>query len=186
MVRTAKLPPPLQPADEFQGTNNDRFAAKVANFTAANPNAVFGGPLAFLTSWEYFVAKSLLTNVGASTELTAGVTFWNRYGRILYDATIGQLAYNTSGGLPKPTLRTTGQSRIENSAINWALGFFGVSFQTVPDETLEGFREAFDLVIIPEGSGISPKVETHNNTYQVVPRTIRSLPTIPVSTITAI
>jgi hypothetical protein len=83
------------------------------------------------------------------------------YGRTLYNASVAQLAYNASytngTARPKPVLRTTGQSRIENSQINWALGFFGTSFQTVPDANLANFTSPFDLVIIPEGG-------TENNT----------------------
>jgi hypothetical protein len=74
---------------------------------------------------------------------------------------VAQLSYNASytngTARPKPVLRTTGQSRIENSQINWSLGFFGTSFQTVPDSTLANFTSSFDVVIIPEGG-------TENNT----------------------
>lgn len=99
--------------------------------------------------------------IGAETELAAGVTFWNRYGRILYNATVGQLAYNATfingTARSKPVLRTTGQSRIENSEINWVVGFFGTSFQEVPNPLFANATSAFDLVIIPEGG-------TENNT----------------------
>lgn len=77
----------------------------------------------------------------------------------LYNATQGQLAYNASA-VPesrRPVLRTTSQSRIENSQINWALGFFGPSYSTVPNPTLANWTEPFDVVIIPEGG-------TENNT----------------------
>ena len=103
----------------------------------------------------------LLTGLGAATEFTSGVQFWNRYGRTLYNATVAQLQYNSSftngTARPKPVLRTTGQSRIENSQINWALGFFGTSFSTVPNPTIANFTSQFDVVIIPEGG-------TENNT----------------------
>lgn len=91
----------------------------------------------------------------------AGVTFWNRYGRTIYNASVAQLAYNgtaaNGSAVPKPVLRTTSQSRIENSEINWALGFFGPSFQKIPNPTLANFTSEFDVVIIPEGG-------TENNT----------------------
>lgn len=109
------------------------------------------------------MGRSYLTGLGASTEFQAGVQFWNRYGRTLYNATVGQLAYNATApngsARPKPVLRTTGQSRIENSQINWALGFFGTSFQQTPDPKLAAFTSGslFDVVIIPEGG-------TENNT----------------------
>lgn len=46
---------------------------------------------------------------------------------------------------------------MHNSEINWALGFFGPSFQVTPDDTLANATSAFDLVIITEGG-------TENNT----------------------
>lgn len=95
-----------------------------------------------------------------------------RYGRTLFNATKGQVVYNTTytngTARPKPVLRTTSQSRIWNSAINWALGFFGPSFYPTPRPTLSGFVDSttangftegswFDVVVIPEGG-------TENNT----------------------
>ena len=131
------------------------------NFTKAHPSSMFTGPLAFLNTYEYIMSESYLTNLGASTEFMAGVTFWNRYGRTLFNASVGQLAYNASftngTARTKPLLRTTSQSRIENSQINWALGFFGPSFQIVPDATVTNATSAFDVLIIPEGG-------TENNT----------------------
>jgi hypothetical protein len=143
------------------GLNDENFAAKVLNFTTANANAGFTGPLAFLNTYKYQMGESYLTGIGATTEFSSGVQFWNRYGRLLYNATAGQLAYNASypngTARPKPVLRTTSQSRIENSQINWALGFFGTSFQQTADPTFANVTSAFDVVIIPEGG-------TENNT----------------------
>jgi hypothetical protein len=103
----------------------------------------------------------LLTGVGAVTEVNAGATFWNRYGRTLYNATVGQLAYNVSfpnGTTRAPVvLRTTSQSRIYNSLINWAIGFFGESFQIVPNPSFANVTSPFEVTVIPEGG-------TENNT----------------------
>lgn len=144
-----------------QGENNERFAQKVANFSKANPNSTFTGPLAFLNTYEYLMGESYLTNVGAVTEFNAGATFWNRYGRILYNATMGQVSYNLTYQnntlRPKPVIRTTSQSRIENSQITWGLGFFGPSFAFMPDPTLSNASLYADVVIITEGG-------TENNT----------------------
>lgn len=54
---------------------------------------------------------------------------------------------------PKPVIRTTGQSRIQNSQISWALGFFGPSFYEIADPELTSFTNGslFDVVVIPEG-----------------------------------
>lgn len=117
-----------------------------------------------MNTYEYQLDDTgYLTGEGAATEFQSGVTFWNRYGRTLYNATVAQLQYNatyTNGtARPKPVLRTTSQSRIENSQINWALGFFGPSFYTTPMPDLANFVNGslFDVVIIPEGG-------TENNT----------------------
>ncbi len=57
----------------------------------------------------------------------------------------------------KPVLRTTSQSRIRESQINWALGFFGPRDGSVPKLTNYTDGDFFDLVVIPEGG-------TENNT----------------------
>ncbi|MCJ1402945.1 hypothetical protein MMC11_006166 [Xylographa trunciseda] len=148
-------------SSEEDGVNDETFASKVRNFTTANPSTSFSGPLAFLNNYEYIMGESYLTGLGASTEFMAGAQFWNRYGRTLYNASVGQVSYNASfangTARPKPVLRTTSQSRIENSQINWALGFFGPSFQVVPDATVANATSDFSVVVIPEGG-------TENNT----------------------
>lgn len=103
------------------------------------------------------MGEGYLTGIGAQTEFASGVQFWNQYGRLLYNASIGQLYYNgtfvNGTTRPKPVLRTTSQARIENSQISWALGFFGPSFQETADPKLSAFTNGslFDVVIIPEG-----------------------------------
>lgn len=145
------------------GPNSERFAEKVLNHTKRHPNQGFTGPLAFLNNYRYQLGNDYLTGVGATTEFKSGVSFWNQYGRILYDAPPGQLQYNGSYSngtrRPKPVLRTTSQSRMWNSQINWALGFFGNSFYETPDPMLGYCTDGslFDDIVIPEG-------EMENNT----------------------
>lgn len=143
------------------GGNDVNFATRLQNLTAANATAKFTGPLSFLNGYRYNLGSGLLVGEGAVQSFEGGVTFWQRYGRVLYNATQGQLAYNASypngTARVKPTLRTTGQSRIYNSEINWALGFFGPSFMTVPSPTIANASTPFNLVVIPEGG-------TENNT----------------------
>ena len=137
------------------GPNSERFAEKVANHT--EQGAGFIGPLAFLNNYRYQLGNSYLTGIGATTEFASGVSFWNQYGRILYNATLGQVQYNatyTNGTRrAKPVLRTTSQSRMHNSQINWALGFFGNSYYEVPDPMLGYCTDGslFDAIVIPEG-----------------------------------
>lgn len=119
-------------------------------------SAKFTGPLAFLNTYKYLInSEGYLTNVGASTEFAGGVWFWNKYGRLLFDAQPGQLAYDphypNGTARPKPVLRTTSQSRMWNTQINWALGFFGTSFQVEPNPTMANATEDFEVVVITEG-----------------------------------
>jgi hypothetical protein len=152
----------FQTSSSDDGGNDERFAEKLSNFTGGNPTASFTGPLAFLNTYQYTLKDSgLLTGIGAATEFSAGVSFWNRYGRTLYNASIAQLAYNASfpnGTARTPVvLRTTSQSRIQNSQISWAVGFFGTSFLPVPEPDFANVTSSFEVVIIPEGG-------TENNT----------------------
>ena len=57
------------------GANDQNFAAKVLNYTLANKNTSFTGPLAFLNSYEYQMGSSLLTGLGAATEFSSGVCY---------------------------------------------------------------------------------------------------------------
>ena len=161
------------PTGEFDdGINDENFAAKVYNFTVANADSLFTGPLTFLNTYVYQMSESYLTGVGASTEFEAGVTFWNRYGRTLYNAVPGQLQYNATyqnaSARPKPILRTTSESRIEDSQISWALGFFGPSFYATPMPGLDNFVNGslFDVVIIPEGGTENNTLAAYDSCYE--------------------
>ncbi|EFY97843.1 histidine phosphatase superfamily (branch 2) [Metarhizium robertsii] len=149
--------------DSVDGAVTGGFAQKVANYSKANGGEAFTGPLTFLNSYVYILNDTgLLTGRGASTEFSAGASFWNRYGRTLYNASVAQLQYSPTfasngSARPKVTLRTTGQSRIENSLVNWSLGFFGPSFNSTPDPALTEWESPFRVVVIPEGG-------TENNT----------------------
>ncbi|KAH8674341.1 histidine phosphatase [Xylariales sp. PMI_506] len=158
------------PTSEFDdGPNDADFATKVFNWTRASPAEQFTGPLAFLNTYEYLMSEGYLTNIGAQTEFQAGVWFWNRYGRLLLNSAPGQLAYNASfpngTARPKPVLRTTSQSRMWNSQINWALGFFGTSFQITPDPTLANATSPFDVVVIPEGDSENNTLASYDSCF---------------------
>lgn len=154
------------------GLNDEAFADKLYKFTKGSPSAGFTGPLTFLNTYEYILGEQYLTGVGANTEFLSGVTFWNRYGRTLYSAVPEQLQYNSTypnlKPRPKPVLRTTSQSRIENSQINWALGFFGPSFYEVPMPGLDNFVNGslFDVVIIPEGGTENNTLASYDSCYE--------------------
>ncbi|KAG8871404.1 hypothetical protein FRB97_008719 [Tulasnella sp. 331] len=138
------------------GENNERFAAMIANITATEGDSVFSGPLSFLNTYSYRLGESLLVPSGGAQEVKSGADFWNTRGRLLYDAPPGQAYYNSSftdgTTRPKPTLRTTSQARIYNSAVAWATGFFGTGFVGTP-----AAADEYNLLVIPEGG-------TENNT----------------------
>lgn len=159
------------------GENDARFAEKLSNFTSGSSTGSFTGPLRFLNGYTYIMKDNgLLTGLGAATEFSAGLQFWNRYGRTLYNASAAQLQYNATyaNGTARPqiVLRTTSQSRIENSQINWAMGFFGPSFSTVPNPTLADWTDPFRVVIIPEGGSENNTLASYDscfNDYNEVP-----------------
>lgn len=148
--------------DSVDNLTTGGFAQKLADFKSGHKDKQFTGPLKFLNSYRYILNNTgLLTGVGANTEFGRGVAFWNNYGRALFDAGTAQLQYSSlfSNGTerPKMTVRTTSQSRIQNSQINWSLGFFGPSFNSTPEPDLLHWESPFNTVIIPEGG-------TENNT----------------------
>lgn len=135
------------PGDAQDGLNIERFTAKVMK--AFENGKRFTGPLAFLNSWRNTLGGEFLTGTGAMSEIAAGVHFWNTYGRMLYNASEGQLGYQPGEVDRRPLLRSTTQSRIHNSLNNWALGFFGPSYQELPQFTAN-WTENFRTLLIPE------------------------------------
>lgn len=144
--------------DTVDGAVTIGFADKVANFSRDNSDGKFEGPLSFLNSYKNIMNNTgYLTGRGGSTEFARGVAFWNHYGRTLFNASFAQLQYEdvfagNGSARPKITMRTTGQSRIENTQINWSLGFYGESFNSTPDHELTNWTAPFKVVTIPEGN----------------------------------
>jgi hypothetical protein len=144
------------PGDEQDGLNIERFTEKVASSIRSGEK--FEGPLDFLNSWRNMLGGEFLTGTGAMAEIDSGVQFWNAYGRALYDAVPGQLGYRPEDAERKPLLRGTTQSRIHNSLINWALGFFGPSYQQTA-ALPANWTDYFQTLLIPEDA-----VKSWNNT----------------------
>lgn len=60
------------------GANDQNFATKLSTFQS-NSTASFTGPLSFLNGYQYAITDTgLLTGIGAVTEISSGVSFWNR------------------------------------------------------------------------------------------------------------
>ncbi|KAF2252860.1 3-phytase [Trematosphaeria pertusa] len=136
------------PGDEQDGLNIQKFTEKVAE--AIDEGKSFDGPLEFLNTYRNTLGGELLTGIGAMAEIASGIQFWNTYGRHLYNASDGQLGYDPDDVSRKPLLRGTTQSRIHNSLMNWALGFFGPSYQG-PAQFPANWTHDFRTLVIPEG-----------------------------------
>ncbi|KAI1006442.1 hypothetical protein K3495_g1782 [Podosphaera aphanis] len=161
----------------------ERFSELVANFTSKGRlSDQFTGPLSFLNSWQPINNRhGLLTGIGATTMFAAGNSFWNQYGRTLYNASTGQLAYNPNfpNGTARPPviLRTTNQSRMHNSQINWALGFFGSTTKKVPNPLIENTTRPYEVVVIPEGGNRDQNntLASYNNCFRASKQDVRSI-----------
>ncbi|KAJ4288059.1 hypothetical protein N0V90_012076 [Kalmusia sp. IMI 367209] len=135
------------PGDAQDGLNIERFTSKVAK--AFENGKHFHGALAFLNTWRNTLGGEYLTGIGAMAEIASGVQFWNMYGRMLYNASEGQLSYQPEDVKEKPLLRGTSQSRIHNSLMNWALGFFGPNYKPSA-QFPANWTEDFRTLVIPE------------------------------------
>lgn len=135
------------PGDAQDGLNIEKFTAKAVEIIKAGKR--FKGPLAFLNSWRNILGGEYLTGTGAMAEIASGVQFWNLYGRLLYNASEGQLGYQPEDVDRRPLLRTPSQSRMHNSMTNWALGFFGPSYQENA-QFASNWTKAFRTLIVPE------------------------------------
>ncbi|KAF8607448.1 phosphoglycerate mutase-like protein [Ceratobasidium sp. AG-I] len=87
---------------------SDRFK-KLDNFTAS-------GELAFLNEWSYALGAEILTPFGRHQLYDLGVSMRMRYGFLLQNFTETKTL---------PVFRTESQDRMLQSAMNFALGFFG-------------------------------------------------------------
>jgi hypothetical protein len=139
--------------DPFDNGNIQNFATKVSQ-----ASGTFTGPLSFLNTWSLQLGTDSLLPTGAAMEYQSGVTFWNRYGRILYNAQPGQSYYTAIDG-QKVLIRTTAANRNYQSAIDWAAGFFGpnntndkytilqMSYDTGYNDTLYGALACRNLFV---------------------------------------
>lgn len=135
------------PGDAQDGLNIEKFTVKIKD--ALKDGGKFHGPLRFLNTWRNTLGSEFLTGIGAMAEIASGVQFWNTYGRILYNASQGQLGYLAGDAKEMPLLRGTTQSRIHNSLTNWALGFFGPSYQNTSEFPANWTRN-YRTLIMPE------------------------------------
>ncbi|KAJ3569059.1 hypothetical protein NP233_g5303 [Leucocoprinus birnbaumii] len=96
------------------GVGPASFAAKVHQSASAGKGFEATGDLQFLRNWTYKLGAEILTPFGRSQLYDLGVGFNVRYGELL------------KGFKDLPVFRTTSESRMIDSALNFAAGFFGL------------------------------------------------------------
>ena len=124
----------------LDGANFERFADKLSNVQSKNEGK-FTGPLEYLNRWKLQLGTDLLLPLGASQLQASGAATWTRYGGILFGREVGE-PYPGSSIPSKIFHRTTSQSRIWESSLNWMFGFYG------PRQNQTG-----SLLSIPEADG---------------------------------
>ncbi|KZT07051.1 phosphoglycerate mutase-like protein [Laetiporus sulphureus 93-53] len=95
------------------GSGPSEFAALIQSI-ADSAGFTASGPLEFLNTWTYKLGAEILTPFGRQQLYDLGVAFRVKYGELL------------NGFTKLPVFRTTSESRMVQSALNWAAGFFGV------------------------------------------------------------
>ncbi|KAI0936637.1 hypothetical protein AcW1_000823 [Taiwanofungus camphoratus] len=95
------------------GSAPSAFAA-LLHSAADSTGLTATGPLEFLNTWTYKLGAEILTPFGREQLFDLGIGFRVKYGDLLKGFT----------GLP--VFRTTSESRMVDSALNFAAGFFGV------------------------------------------------------------
>ncbi|KAF9462121.1 histidine phosphatase superfamily [Collybia nuda] len=113
------------------------FAAKL-HAAATGKGFSASGPFEFLNTWTYKLGAETLTPFGRSQLFNLGMGFRMKYGELL------------KGFSNLPVFRTTSEARMQDSALHFAAGFFGV--QTYQMEyhqliTIEG--EGFNNTLAP-------------------------------------
>jgi hypothetical protein len=83
-------------------------------------------------------------------EYASGVSFWNKYGRILYNAAAAQAFYNPANQ-SIPLLRCNNIPRVTDSAVSWAAGYFGI-YNATSD---------YSLLIIPAATGFNNTLSSY-------------------------
>lgn len=116
----------------------DPTASKTATYNAtiqqihANVDS-YEGAYAFLKDFEYTLGADQLTTFGQQQLVNSGIKFFERYRRLAEHV--------------DPFVRSSGQARVVESAVNWTSGFYQAKHEKGHDTT--------PSVIIPEEDGVN-------------------------------
>ncbi|KAJ8699287.1 hypothetical protein PTI98_002418 [Pleurotus ostreatus] len=98
------------------------------------------GPLSFLSDWTYKLGEEVLTPFGRQQLYDLGISMRLKYGYLLKNFT----ETNTI-----PIFRTESQDRMLNSAINFALGFFGHPLEGKYQQSITIEADGFNNTLAP-------------------------------------
>ncbi|KAF8987370.1 histidine phosphatase superfamily [Cyathus striatus] len=101
------------------------------------------GELAFLNNWTYKLGENVLTPFGRQQLFDLGVSFRIRYGFLLENFTKTNML---------PVFRTDTMDRMQKSAYNFALGFFGHPFEGQYQQLITIREEGFNNSLTPDKS----------------------------------
>ncbi|KAG7088757.1 hypothetical protein E1B28_012723 [Marasmius oreades] len=101
------------------------------------------GDLKFLNEWTYKLGESVLTPFGRQQLYDLGISMRLKYGFLLQNFT----DTNTI-----PVFRTESQSRMLNSALNFAAGFFGYPFEGQYQQSISIEAAGFNSTLVPHHS----------------------------------
>jgi len=104
----------------------------------------FEGALAFIKDYRYTLGADHLTDFGRQEMVNSGVKYYTRYRQLASSVT--------------PFIRSAGQDRVVESALNWTQGFHAARLR---DKQAKPDTFPYEMVVIPEGSGINNTL-SHN------------------------
>jgi hypothetical protein len=104
----------------------------------------FKGKYSFLKKYKYILGADKLTLFGEKQMINSGIKFYDRYQSLAKDNV--------------PFIRTSGQDRVIESALNWTQGFHLARGQ---DKTSGSDEYPYNMVIIPEGTAWNNTLSHH-------------------------
>ncbi|KAK0243834.1 phosphoglycerate mutase-like protein [Armillaria nabsnona] len=129
-----------------------------ANFSGRLHDAAAGlsasGDLEFLNEWTYKLGEEVLTPFGRQQLYDLGISMRLKYGYLLKNFTES----NTI-----PVFRTESQDRMLNSAMNFAIGFFGYPFEGQYQQSITIEETGFNNTLAPYDTCPNAKISSRSD-----------------------
>ncbi|RXW17979.1 hypothetical protein EST38_g7881 [Candolleomyces aberdarensis] len=112
------------------------------------------GELDFLNSWSYKLGEELLTPFGRKQLFDLGLSYRMKYGFLLQNFTES----NTI-----PVFRTESQDRMLNSALNFAVGFFGLPLEGRYQQSITIEAPGFNNTLAPYDTCLNTQIRSKSH-----------------------